>query len=673
MNWLKKCLYLFVPLFLWLVSFSSVQAANQTDEDDVTLAPYFLLEGTGASLDSFPLKETDVLVNINGIIAETYVTQLYSNEGDAPINATYVFPASTRVSVHGMTMEIGDERITATIKEKEEARQEYEQAKSEGKSASLLEQQRPNVFTMDVANILPGDTVRIELHYTELIDTIDGVCQFVFPTVAGPRYASPTVPTSMKTDRWIASPFLRNGVEPAEKYNITVNLSPGVPISDLVSDSHEIAISWNTKDSAQITLANPQEYAGNRDFLLSYRLTGEDMNCGLILTPGKDENFFLLTVQPPERFDVAAIPSREYIFVLDVSGSMDGYPLETAKELIRNLVTGLRETDRFNVILFADETIPMATISLPATQDDVQRAISFIDMQCGGGGTQLAPALNTALSLPVQENTARSVITITDGYLSGEKEIFEIIRENLNTTNFFSFEIGSSVNRYLIEGIAKAGLGESFVVTDCLEASATAARFRSYIESPILTDIQVSWQGFDVYDVEPVNLPTLFASRPITLFGKWRGEPSGSIRITGMTGNGPYVREIPVSGATICPDDQSIRYLWARKRVERLTDYGCSDTDPSVKQQVTSLGLKYTMMTPYTSFVAVTETIRNKTGLADDVKQPLPLPKNVSELAVGEGYTVGSEPDGLLLLALILLVAFLRIRANDRKKVRRLG
>lgn len=187
MNWLKKCLYLFVPLFLWLVSFSSVQAANQTDEDDVTLAPYFLLEGTGASLDSFPLKETDVLVNINGIIAETYVTQLYSNEGDAPINATYVFPASTRVSVHGMTMEIGDERITATIKEKEEARQEYEQAKSEGKSASLLEQQRPNVFTMDVANILPGDTVRIELHYTELIDTIDGVCQFVFPTVAGPR------------------------------------------------------------------------------------------------------------------------------------------------------------------------------------------------------------------------------------------------------------------------------------------------------------------------------------------------------------------------------------------------------------------------------------------------------------------------------------------------------
>lgn len=669
MNWMKKCPCFIIPLFLWLASFSPVQAANPADGDgDVTLAPYFLLEGTGTSLDSFPLKETDVSVNINGVIAETYVTQVYSNQGDTPINATYVFPASTRVSVHGMTMEIGDERITATIKEKEEARQEYEQAKSEGKSASLLEQQRPNVFTMDVANVLPGDTVRIELHYTELIDTVDGVCQFVFPTVAGPRYASPTVPASMKTDRWIASPFLRNGVEPAEKYNITVNLSTGVPISDLASGSHEIDIAWNAEDSARVTLANPQEYAGNRDFLLSYRLTGEEMNCGLILTPGKDENFFLLTVQPPERFDVAIVPSREYIFVLDVSGSMDGYPLETAKELIRNLVTGLRTSDRFNVILFSDETIPMATISLPATQEDVQRAIHFIDMQCGGGGTQLAPALNTALALPVQENTARSVITITDGYLSGEKEIFEIIHENLNTTNFFSFGIGSSVNRYLIEGIAKAGLGESFVVTDSQEASATAARFRSYIESPILTDIQVSWQGFDVYDVEPVNLPTLFASRPITLFGKWKGEPSGSIRITGMCGNGEYVREIPVSQATICPDDQSVRYLWARKRVERLTDYGCNDTDPSVKQQVTSLGLKYTMMTPYTSFVAVTETIRNKTGFADDVKQPLPLPKNVSELAVGEGYTVGSEPNSLLLFALMLSAAFLRILINDKQK-----
>lgn len=672
MNWMKKSLRCFVPLFLWLLVSSAVQAADPLDEEeDVTLAPYFLLEGTGTALESFPLKETDVSININGVIAETYVTQVYSNTGETPINASYVFPASTRVSVHGMTMEIGDERITAAIKEKEEARQEYERAKSQGKSASVLEQQRPNVFTMDVANVMPGDTVRIELHYTEMIETVDGTCRFVFPTVAGPRYASPTVPASMKTDQWIASPFLRNGTEPAEQYHITVNLSTGVPISDLVCSSHEVAIDWKAKDSARVTLANPQEYAGNRDFLLSYRLTGEDMGCGLILTPGEEENFFLLTMQPPERFDAATVPSREYLFVLDVSGSMDGYPLETAKELIRNLVTGLRTTDRFNVILFSDETVPMAAISLPATQDNVQRAVHFIDMQFGGGGTEMAPALNTALALPVQENTARSVITITDGYLSGEKEIFDLIRANLNTASFFSFGIGSSVNRYLIEGIAKAGLGESFVVTDSLEASATAERFRSYIESPILTDIQVSWQGFDVYDVEPVNLPTLFASRPVTLFGKWRGEPSGSVRITGMTGNGPYVCEIPVSQATVRPDDQSVRYLWARKRVERLTDYGCSDTDPSVKAQVTSLGLKYTMMTPYTSFVAVTETVRNKTGQADDVKQPLPLPKNVSELAVGEGYTVGSEPDGLLLLLPALLAAALCSHTDYGRKGRR--
>ena len=500
MRKMKHRLCILFTLLLFFAHSTTICGAQYDDDTDATLAPYFLIDGMDTATDSFPLKETNVSVNINGIFAETFVTQTYSNEGQEPINATYVFPASSRVTIHGMKMEIGDEIITAKIKEKEEARHDYEQAKSEGKSASLLEQQRPNVFTMDVANVMPGDIIRIELHYTEMITPTDGIYQFVFPTVVGPRFTSPSVPKSLKAETWIASPFLRLGDTPREKYNINVNLSAGVPITDLQCGSHKIDVAWDNQTSARISLSNPEEFAGNRDFILDYKLTGTEISSGLMLGTGESENFFLLMVQPPERYTPETIPPREYIFILDVSGSMYGFPLDTSKELIRNLAGSLRETDRFNVILFSDSLIQMSPESVPATAENVQKAFALIDNEEGGGGTELAPALETALAIPASPGAARSVIAITDGYISGEREIFDIIGRNIGTTNFFSFGIGSSVNRYLIDGIAKTGLGESFVVTDPSEAAATADRFRTYIQSPILTDVQVTYDGFDVYD-----------------------------------------------------------------------------------------------------------------------------------------------------------------------------
>lgn len=608
MRKMKHRLCILFTLLLFFAHSTTICGAQYDDDTDATLAPYFLIDGMDTATDSFPLKETNVSVNINGIFAETFVTQTYSNEGQEPINATYVFPASSRVTIHGMKMEIGDEIITAKIKEKEEARHDYEQAKSEGKSASLLEQQRPNVFTMDVANVMPGDIIRIELHYTEMITPTDGIYQFVFPTVAGPRYTSPSVPKSLKAETWIASPFLRLGDTPREKYNINVNLSAGVPITDLQCGSHKIDVAWDNQTSARISLSNPEEFAGNRDFILDYKLTGTEISSGLMLGTGESENFFLLMVQPPERYTPETIPPREYIFILDVSGSMYGFPLDTSKELIRNLAGRLRETDRFNVILFSDSLIQMSPESVPATAENVQKAFALIDNEEGGGGTELAPALETALAIPASPGAARSVIAITDGYISGEREIFDIIGRNIGTTNFFSFGIGSSVNRYLIDGIAKTGLGESFVVTDPSEAAATAERFRTYIQSPVLTDVQVTYDGFDVYDIEPPTLSTLFASRPIVLFGKWKGEPSGTIHITGKTGGRDYAEDIPVSAAIPLEANNIIQYLWARTRVERLTDYGMTeDLQANAKKEVTELGLRYSMMTPYTSFIAVTE------------------------------------------------------------------
>lgn len=666
---MKHRLCILFTLLLFFAHSTTICGAQYDDDTDATLAPYFLIDGMDTATDSFPLKETNVSVNINGIFAETFVTQTYSNEGQEPINATYVFPASSRVTIHGMKMEIGDEIITAKIKEKEEARHDYEQAKSEGKSASLLEQQRPNVFTMDVANVMPGDIIRIELHYTEMITPTDGIYQFVFPTVVGPRYTSPSVPKSLKAETWIASPFLRLGDTPREKYNINVNLSAGVPITDLQCSSHKIDVAWDNQTSARISLSNPEEFAGNRDFILDYKLTGTEISSGLMLGTGESENFFLLMVQPPERYTPETIPPREYIFILDVSGSMYGFPLDTSKELIRNLAGSLRETDRFNVILFSDSLIQMSPESVPATAENVQKAFALIDNEEGGGGTELAPALETALAIPASPGAARSVIAITDGYISGEREIFDIIGRNIGTTNFFSFGIGSAVNRYLIDGIAKTGLGESFVVTDPSEAAATADRFRTYIQSPVLTDVQVTYDGFDVYDIEPPTLSTLFASRPIVLFGKWKGEPSGTIHITGKTGGRDYAEDIPVSAAIPLEANNIIQYLWARTRVERLTDYGMTeDLQANAKKEVTELGLRYSMMTPYTSFIAVTEKVRNTEGKSTDVKQPLPIPMNVSEWAIGNGYTVGSEPGSLLLVLLMAAALLLNVLYQNSKK-----
>ncbi len=661
----KKLLCILSAFILLMSYVPVVHAEESTENEDKTGSPYFYVESQEPGVDSFPLKSTDVNVSIQGIIADTYVVQTYANEGNKPINASYIFPASTKVTVHGMQMQIGNQTVTAVIKEKEEAKQEFETAKSEGKSASMLSEERANVFTMDVANIMPGDEVRIELHYTELIMPTEGVYQFVYPTVVGPRYVSPALDDTGTREEWTGIPYLANGSAPSDTYNIHVSVSTGVPIAELTSSSHDIIIQEKGDTMADVGLKDPSDYAGNRDFILNYKLTGEQINTGLITSKGEKENFFMLMVQPPEHCQTDEIPPREYIFVLDVSGSMSGFPLETAKGLIYNLVSGLRETDCFNLILFSGTSLKMADRSVPATQENISKAACLIKEQTGTGGTELAEALEDALDTPAMRGVSRNIVIISDGYISGEKEIFQIVNDHMNQADFFSFGIGSAVNRYLIEGIASIGQGEPFIATDTGEASKIADQFRTYIQSPVLTDIKVSFDGFDTYDVEPAVIPTLYAKKPIVLLGKWRGEAAGTIQIEGMTGKGKYSQTISVADAMI-GENNAVGYLWARKRVERLTDYGQETDSDAVKKEVTQIGLDYHMITPYTSFIAVLDVVRNPEGDATDVDQPLPLPLEVSDLAVG--YRVGSEPGTVLLMVLLTGMIFFRRYRRRRQE-----
>ena len=617
-------------------------AQNEQVAADKTLSPFFFVEGGDPAIDRLPLKDTRVDVAIAGVIADVTVRQVYQNGGIRPIHARYVFPASTRAAVYGMTMTVGNVRTVAKIRERQQATREFEAAKEEGKSASLLEQSRPNVFTMKVANVLPGDTIAVELKYTELLVPADGVYEFVYPTVVGPRYSEKRASQASPGDDFLRAAYTHQGEPPRSEFRLTGLVSTGVPLLDLVSPSHQVTVRPTGTGRAEVTLADGERLSANRDFILRYRLAGEAIAPGLLLFQGSGENFFLLMAQPPRVVQSDEAPPREYIFVLDVSGSMNGFPIDTAKRLMRDLAAVLRPSDTFNVIVFADGTETFSRASIPATAQNLARALQFIGQKDGGGGTRLLNALERAVVVPRQAGVSRSVVLITDGYIEAEADVFEYVRNHVDDVNFFAFGIGSSVNRFLIEGVARAGLGEPFIVTRPAEAAEAAARLRRYIDTPVLTAIDVTFRGFDAYDVEPAKIPDLFAARPIVVFGKWRGGAAGAIEISGTTGRGPYWTSIPVASAKADPRHSALRHLWARTRIAELSDFAPARPNEDRVAEITSLGLAYGLLTRYTSFVAVQEVVRTSDS-GQDVDQPLPLPDGVSDLAVG--ITNGPEPD----------------------------
>lgn len=613
---------------------SCITMSQDANKEDKTLSPYFKVMSDNVATDALPLKSTDAEVNIAGVIADVKVTQVYKNEGKSALEAIYVFPASTRAAVYSMKMTIGERTIVAKIKEKQQARQDYEQAKAEGKTASLLEQHRPNVFQMNVANILPGDEIKVEMNYTELLVPEDGVYEFVYPTVVGPRFTE-APEEGESAESWTQNPYLPEGTKPTYNFNINVTVAAGMPVKEIKCPSHNFEFEFLDKYTVSSGLIEGNEKTGNKDVIIRYRLQGNKIESGLLLYEGEEENFFLTMIQPPERVKQDEIPPREYVFIVDVSGSMYGFPLDVSKKVLKELIGNLKPTDRFNVLLFAGGSRVMSENSIPANPTNIKRAINLIDNQQGGGGTRLLPALQRAFNMKGTENYSRTFVAVTDGYVSVEKEAFDLIRNNLNKANFFAFGIGSSVNRHLIDGMANVGKGESFVITGQSEAPAQAEKFRKYIQSPVLTNIKAQFSRFDAYDVEPVSIPDVLAQRPILIYGKYKGKAKGSITINGTGGADAFNKKFDVSKTK--PDKKliALKYLWARERIRLLDDYTNLCHVPEHKEEITNLGLKYNLLTNYTSFVAIDSEVRNEGGEQTTVNQPLPLPEGVSNYATG--------------------------------------
>jgi len=614
----------------------SAQAANLVDPPKQS--PYFTVLTEGFSVDDFPLLATEVEAHIAGPIVDVTVRQSYCNDGTVPIEATYVFPGSTKAAVYAMEMRIGSRTITAHIKEKEEARRQYEVAKHQGKRSSLLEQDKPNVFTMNVANILPGEQVDLILTYNEFLVPESGQYSFVFPTVVGPRYAAGDI----KPEFVSKTSYLPEGATVPYSVDISVYLQSPVPIQYVDSPTHKIRRTFQSAKGIAVRLSDHEKRNGNKDYILNYQLAEDEIVSGTLFYDHGDEKFFLSIIEAPKRVEPEMITPREFVFIVDVSGSMHGFPIETSKTLMRNLFKSMNDTDYFNVILFAGDSERLSDTPLQANQYNISRAMRILDQQKGGGGTELLRAIKKASTIPKPfVNTSRSLVIVTDGYIHVEEDCFDYIQEHLGEANVFAFGIGSGVNRYLIEGLAHVGRGESFVITERQFAAQQADKFKRYIESPVLTNISLSFNDFNTYDVIPRHIPDLLAERPIYVFGKYKGDVTGSISLEGHTGSGEYKVDIPLVKTETDKQNTALRYLWAREKLAYLSDYASLSHQEPYKSEITQIGLQYNLLSKYTSFLAIDEQIVTDGTQTKTVRQTLPLPKGVSNHAIG--FEMGAE------------------------------
>jgi len=642
----------FVVLFLLVASCCTgtasakvpVTVSASESSGEKTLSPYFVVISRNPETDRLPLKSTTADVNIVGVIADVTIKQTYVNSGKNTLEAIYTFPLSTKAAVYAMQMTIGTRVITAKISEKEKARKDYDRAKTAGKRVSLLEQNRPNVFTMKVANIAVHDTIAVEIKYTELLVPENGVYSFVYPTVVGPRYSNHPKEGAAEDNKFVNAPYTQEGEMPLYKFGINLKINSGLPIQDVTCETHKMKVSHPDVNTAVLKLDPSESNGGNRDLILNYSLQGNKIESGVMLYEHGDENFFLMMIQPPKRVLDAEIPPREYVFIMDVSGSMSGFPISVSKKLLRNLIVNLRPTDKFNVVLFAGYTGVLSDESVDATTANIDRAIKLIDNERGGGGTELLSALKRAYQLPRSCSAAsRSFVLVTDGYVDVEKEAFEMVRNHNDNSNFFCFGIGSSVNRLLLEGMAFMGNGEPMIVVNESKAEQQAEKFRNYINRPVLSQIKTDFGAIEAYDIEPGSTPDMLAERPIIIFGKYKGNRTGTITVSGKTGTQPYEKSFDLSAMKPNPAFSAIRYLWARERIKLLDyyssnyqAYGQTTIDNFIKNEITQLGLKYGLMTQYTSFIAIDEDFRvDKDKKLVTVNQPLPLPQGVPNSAVG--------------------------------------
>jgi Ca-activated chloride channel family protein len=676
---------------------NQTQSGNSTDTD---ARPGELTDGSlqlvkDGKFQAFcPLKHTDVQAEISGFLSRVTVTQEFVNPSSSPVEAIYVFPLPNNAAVDDMTLHVGSRTIVGLIKERGEAQKIYQQARQSGHTAALLDQERPNIFTQSVANIPPGSNVKIEISYVETLKYEAGSYEFVYPMVVGPRYI-PGTPTSKQGGGWspdtdrvpdasrITPPVagVHRGVKGSRAghdISVSVKLDAGVTIHQLASPSHKVNVQTDTAHSASVELVDQNEIP-NRDFILRYDVAGKEVDDALLVhsRPAKsqetkgggaefsaNDGFFTFILQPPDRVALEDATPRELIFVLDTSGSMYGFPMETAKKTMTRAINNMRPQDTFNLISFSGDEHILFPQPVVASAANIAQATQFIAGQHGSGGTEMMKAIRAALGddagngtiLPVEHkcggdcDTAsdvragakplRVVVFMTDGYVGNDMEIIGAIQKHPEA-RVFSFGIGSSVNRFLMDGMARAGRGEVEYVTRQEDAEPAADKLYERIHTPVLTDISIDWGGLPVHDVMPAKVLDLFTAKPLVITGRYSGEAKGVLKLRGLRAGRPFERTIKVNLPGDESSNRSLEQLWARSKIDELMSQdwdGLQQGNPKkeVRDQITQLGLAYKLMTQYTSFVAVEEQTVVDGGAPHTIYVPVEIPQGVTpETAVG--------------------------------------
>jgi Ca-activated chloride channel homolog len=592
-----------------------------------------------------PLRHTSVKAEVSGFIARATVTQEFENRSDAKIEAVYTFPLPQNAAVDDMTMLVGDRTVKGKIKKRDEAKQIYEQARQQGHVASLLDQERPNIFTQSVTNIMPGERVKVTISYVETLKYEDGAYEFVFPMVVGPRYI-PGQPVGKQGGGWapdtnrvsdgsrITPPVTPQGTRAGHDISIEVALDAGLAIDELKSKTHEVEVEHTGNNRAVVRLKN-RETIPNKDFILRYDVAGKKIGDAVLTHRGPQGGFFTLMLQPPERVVSEEVTPKEIVFVIDTSGSMHGFPLDKAKEAMKMAIDGLHPRDTFNLITFSGDTHILFPAPVPATPENLQRAQAFLASRSGGGGTEMMKAIRAALDPSDSQEHVRVVCFMTDGYVGNDLEIVSEIKKHPNA-RVFSFGIGSSVNRFLLDKMAEAGRGEVEYVGLNDDGSAAAKRFHERVRSPLLTDISIDWNGLPVADVLPSGrIPDLFSAKPLALTGRFTAAAKGAIKLKGKVAGRAFVREIAVEFPESEARHDVLSTLWARRKVDDLMMQ--ADNNPemrehneALREQITGLGLNFRLMTQYTSFVAVEEKIITDGTTPRRVEVPVEMPEGVS-------------------------------------------
>ncbi len=592
-----------------------------------------MLVPTDRALPPVPLKHTDVQATIIGPLCDVQVTQQFHHTHTRPIEAIYVFPLPEDASVTDLTLTIGERVIRGVIQEREQARRNYEQARTSGQGAALLEQERPNLFTVSVANIQPDQHVEVMLRFHDRVAYDDGRFEFVFPTVVLPRYVPQDMAGSADAGRVTATPLLPADMRDGHTLNLTLMLDAG-SVEDISSPTHGIDMA--TEHGITRVALREEAAIPNKDFMLRYRVAGDQFKATpFTYRPQGQPGTVLLMLTPRAELAPEDILPRELLFVFDRSGSMGGDSIVQARNALRACLRALNPADTFNIFPFDNHVEQFAPQSLAFTQEHIDRADAYIEQINARGGTEILGALQQALAQPRDTERLRVVVFMTDGAVGNEDQVLRELGSALNEARVYAFGIGSAVNRFLLDKLAEVGRGSVEYIFPGQAIEDAVQRFQNRAAFPVLVDLALDWGTARITDVYPNPLPDLYAGQPLSLLARFHTQGASRVRLSGRSMHGSFEQVLDIEWPAATPDRSehwaTLPQVWARARLDALmTQERHAPAEQSkLRDQILSLALEYSLMSPYTSLVAIEEQRADHAdrAKADRVLVPIHLPQ----------------------------------------------